>query len=48
MIRCNSDEAEDKERQYLRVLEEQRVRGILTRASSQPDTIRLAAPSAPD
>jgi LacI family transcriptional regulator len=29
VILCNSDEAEDKERQYLRVLEEQRVRGIL-------------------
>jgi LacI family transcriptional regulator len=26
---CNSDEAHDKERRYLRVLEEQRVRGIL-------------------
>jgi LacI family transcriptional regulator len=26
---CNSDEADDKERRYLRVLEEQRVRGIL-------------------
>src|SRR3984957_19154009 len=29
VILCNSDEAHDKERQYLRVLEEQRVRGIL-------------------
>jgi LacI family transcriptional regulator len=29
VILCNSDEAEDKERRYLRVLEEQRVRGIL-------------------
>ena len=29
VILCNSDEAEPKERQYLRVLEEQRVRGIL-------------------
>lgn len=29
MILCNSDEAEPKERQYLRLLEEQRVRGIL-------------------
>src|SRR6202167_1403505 len=29
VILCNSDEADDKERQYLRVLEEQRVRGIL-------------------
>jgi DNA-binding LacI/PurR family transcriptional regulator len=29
VILCNSDEAEDKERHYLRVLEEQRVRGIL-------------------
>jgi LacI family transcriptional regulator len=29
VILCNSDEGEDKERQYLRVLEEQRVRGIL-------------------
>ena len=29
VILCNSDGAEDKERQYLRVLEEQRVRGIL-------------------
>jgi LacI family transcriptional regulator len=29
VILCNSDEAEDKERQYLRVLEEQRVRGVL-------------------
>jgi LacI family transcriptional regulator len=29
VILCNSDEAEDKEHQYLRVLEEQRVRGIL-------------------
>jgi len=29
VILCNSDEAHDKERRYLRVLEEQRVRGIL-------------------
>src|SRR6185312_13428650 len=29
VILCNSDEADDKERRYLRVLEEQRVRGIL-------------------
>ena len=29
VILCNSDEAGDKERRYLRVLEEQRVRGIL-------------------
>ena len=29
VILCNSDEAHDKERSYLRVLEEQRVRGIL-------------------
>ena len=29
VILCNSAEAEDKERRYLRVLEEQRVRGIL-------------------
>jgi LacI family transcriptional regulator len=29
VILCNSDEAEDKERRYLRVLEEQRVRGIM-------------------
>ena len=29
VILCNSDEAVDKERRYLRVLEEQRVRGIL-------------------
>jgi len=29
VILCNSDEAHEKERQYLRVLEEQRVRGIL-------------------
>jgi len=29
VILCNSDEAEDKERRYLRVLEEQRVRGVL-------------------
>ena len=29
VILCNSDEAHDKERTYLRVLEEQRVRGIL-------------------
>src|SRR5690242_6137138 len=29
VILCNSDEAEDKERRYLRALEEQRVRGIL-------------------
>ena len=29
VILCNSDEAYDKERRYLRVLEEQRVRGIL-------------------
>jgi LacI family transcriptional regulator len=29
VILCNSDEAQDKERRYLRVLEEQRVRGIL-------------------
>src|SRR5579875_2960398 len=29
VILCNSDEAADKERRYLRVLEEQRVRGIL-------------------
>jgi LacI family transcriptional regulator len=29
VILCNSDEAEDKERHYLRVLEGQRVRGIL-------------------
>jgi LacI family transcriptional regulator len=29
VILCNSDEAEGKERRYLRVLEEQRVRGIM-------------------
>jgi LacI family transcriptional regulator len=29
VILCNSDEADDKERRYLRVLEEQRVRGIM-------------------
>ena len=29
VILCNSDEAHDKERRYLRVLEEQRVHGIL-------------------
>jgi LacI family transcriptional regulator len=29
VILCNSDEAHEKERRYLRVLEEQRVRGIL-------------------
>jgi LacI family transcriptional regulator len=29
VILCNSDEAEEKEHRYLRVLEEQRVRGIL-------------------
>src|SRR3977135_224030 len=29
VILCNSDEAADKQRRYLRVLEEQRVRGIL-------------------
>ncbi|HLH59321.1 MAG TPA: substrate-binding domain-containing protein [Streptosporangiaceae bacterium] len=29
VILCNSDEAEDKERRYLRLLEEQRVRGVL-------------------
>ena len=29
VILCNSDEADDKESRYLRVLEEQRVRGIL-------------------
>jgi LacI family transcriptional regulator len=29
VILCNSDEADDKQRRYLRVLEEQRVRGIL-------------------
>ena len=41
VILCNSDEAEDKERQYLRVLEEQRVRGILiTPVHGQAPTIK--------
>ncbi len=41
VILCNSDEAEDKERQYLRVLEEQRVRGILiTPVHGRAPTIR--------
>jgi LacI family transcriptional regulator len=42
VILCNSDEAEDKERRYLRVLEEQRVRGILITPVRRPPARRLA------